>query len=95
MSDELALGALSAAALSGRAVPGAVAITGWDDSDAAARAGLTTLRQSLRDQGNRCARIALGHSPPPASHDLPRWQVIPRTSTRGTGTPPGTPVITS
>jgi DNA-binding LacI/PurR family transcriptional regulator len=84
MSDELALGALSAAARSGRAVPGAVAITGWDDSDAAARAGLTTLRQSLRDQGKRCARIALGHSRPPAGQDQPSWQVIPRTSTRGT-----------
>jgi DNA-binding LacI/PurR family transcriptional regulator len=89
MSDELALGALSAAARSGRAVPGAVAITGWDDSDAAARAGLTTLRQSLRDQGKRCARIALGHSRPSASQDVPTWRVIPRTSTRGTGAPPG------
>ena len=42
MSDELALGALRAAAANGRAVPGAVAITGWDDTDAAAPAGLTT-----------------------------------------------------
>jgi len=88
MSDELALGALSAAARSGRSVPGAVAITGWDDSDAAAHAGLTTLRQSLRDQGKRCARIALGHSRPPAGQDPPSWQVIPRTSTRGAATPP-------
>ena len=87
MSDELALGALSAAARSGRTVPGAVAITGWDDSDAAARAGLTTLRQSLRDQGKRCARIVLGHSPLPAGQGPPSWQVIPRTSTRGMGTP--------
>ena len=63
MSDELALGALRAAARAGRTVPGTVAITGWDDSDAAAPAGLTTLRQSLRDQGRRCARIALGHAP--------------------------------
>ena len=82
MSDELALGALSAAARTGRAVPGDVAITGWDDSDAAAPAGLTTLRQSLRDQGRRCARIALGHPQPPADLDPPGWQVIQRTSTR-------------
>ena len=82
MSDELALGALHAAARTGRSVPRAVAITGWDDSDAAAPAGLTTLGQSLRDQGRRCAHIALGHPQPAASQDPPGWQVIQRTSTR-------------
>ena len=81
MSDELALGALRAAARAGRTVPGDVAVTGWDDSGAAAPAGLTTLRQSLRDQGGRCARIALGHHPPPGQ-DPPGWQVIQRASTR-------------
>ncbi len=86
MSDELALGALRAASRAGLAVPDAVAITGWDDSDAAAPAGLTTLGQSLRDQGRRCARIALS-LPPPATYDAasqepPDWRVIPRTSTR-------------
>ena len=86
MSDELALGALRAAARAGRSVPGAVAITGWDDSDAAAPAGLTTLRQSLRDQGHRCARIALGHREPSAEQDPPSWRVIQRTSTRATVT---------
>lgn len=82
MSDELALGALRAAARAGRAVPDDVAITGWDDSDAAGPAGLTTLRQSLRDQGERCAHIALGHPLPPASQDPPGWQVVRRISTR-------------
>jgi DNA-binding LacI/PurR family transcriptional regulator len=81
MSDELALGALRAASRTGRSVPDAVAITGWDDSGAAAPAGLTTVRQSLRDQGSRCARIALGH-PQPAGQGPPDWQIIPRTSTR-------------
>jgi DNA-binding LacI/PurR family transcriptional regulator len=85
MSDELALGALRAAARTGRAVPGTVAITGWDDSDAAAPAGLTTLRQSLRDQGRRCAHIALGHPESSAEQDRPSWQVIQRTSTRPLG----------
>jgi DNA-binding LacI/PurR family transcriptional regulator len=87
MSDELALGALRAAARTGRAVPDDVSVTGWDDSDAAASAGLTTLRQSLRDQGKRCARVALGHHQPPGSHDPPNWHVIQRTTTR----PPQTP----
>ena len=82
MSDELALGALRAAARAGRSVPDVVAITGWDDSDAAASAGLTTLRQSLRDQGSRCARIALGNPQPAAGQDPPGWQVIQRASTR-------------
>ena len=81
MSDELALGALRAAAGAGRAVPGGVAITGWDDSEAAAPAGLTTVRQSLRDQGSRCARIALGREPS-AAQELSAWQVIERASTR-------------
>lgn len=45
-------------------------------------AGLTTLRQSLRDQGKRCAHIALGHPQPPANQDPPSWQVVQRTSTR-------------
>jgi DNA-binding LacI/PurR family transcriptional regulator len=81
MSDELALGALQAAARSGLAVPGAVAITGWDDTDAATPAGLTTLRQSLRDQGRRCARIALGHRLPDGQ-EPPGWEVVERTSTR-------------
>jgi DNA-binding LacI/PurR family transcriptional regulator len=88
MSDELALGALRAAVRTGRAVPDAVAITGWDDSDAAGPAGLTTLRQSLRDQGERCARIALGRSRA-AGQDPPHWQVVPRASTRSAS--PGPP----
>lgn len=84
MSDELALGALRAAARAGRAVPHDVAITGWDDTDAATPAGLTTVRQSLRDQGERCAHIALGH-PLPTSQAPPGWQVVERASTRPVG----------
>jgi len=80
MSDELALGALRAAARNGWDVPGAVAVTGWDDTDAAAPAGLTTVWQSLRDQGERCARIALGR--PETAPDPPAWHVVERASTR-------------
>lgn len=82
MSDELALGALRAAARADCGVPSLVAITGWDDGDDAASAGLTTVRQSLRDQGSRCARVVLGIPQPTASEDSPGWQIIPRTSTR-------------
>ena len=71
MSDELALGAL-------RVAPG-IAITGWDDSEAAALAGLTTVRQSLHEQGAACARIALGHEPGGAP---PGWRIVRRGSER-------------
>jgi DNA-binding LacI/PurR family transcriptional regulator len=71
MSDELALGAL-------RTAPG-IGVTGWDDSEAAAPAGLTTVWQSLRDQGATCARIALGGDPPA---EPPAWRVVRRTSHR-------------
>jgi DNA-binding LacI/PurR family transcriptional regulator len=69
MSDELALGALQVA-------PN-VSITGWDDSEAAEHAGLTTVWQSLRDQGAECARIALGRRP---SGDPPAWRIVRRGS---------------
>lgn len=80
MSDELALGALRAAASLGLRIPGELAVTGWDDRDTAAPAGLTTLAQSLRDQGAHCARVALGLSTEASAHH--GWQVVVRTTTR-------------
>jgi DNA-binding LacI/PurR family transcriptional regulator len=82
MSDELALGALHAAERASIAVPGALAVTGWDDSDAAGAAGLTTVAQSLRDQGIRCAQLALGSAAPATGDDRADWQVIHRRTTR-------------
>jgi DNA-binding LacI/PurR family transcriptional regulator len=79
MSDELALGVLLSAARAGVPVPSALAVTGWDDTDAAAPAGLTTLAQSLRDQGADCARTALGLPGDATSHP---WRVVQRTTTR-------------
>jgi len=76
MSDELALGALRAAAAAGRTVPGDLAVTGWDDSAAAAPAGLTTVAQSLREQGAHCARVALGRSTVAAARH--EWRVVLR-----------------
>ncbi|WP_436764149.1 LacI family DNA-binding transcriptional regulator [Streptosporangium sp. V21-05] len=82
MGDELALGVLRAATRLGLTVPGDLTLSGWDDSDAAAPAGLTTVAQSLRDQGARCARIALGQ-PIPADRDTEvAWHLISRESTR-------------
>jgi DNA-binding LacI/PurR family transcriptional regulator len=81
MSDELAFGVLRAAAHLGRRVPGDLTVTGWDDSGEAGPAGLTTIAQSLRDQGAHCARLALGETP---DHPYkPDWTLIRRESTRG------------
>jgi DNA-binding LacI/PurR family transcriptional regulator len=60
MSDELAIGALRAAAARGLAVPADVSVVGWDDTPEAANAQppLTTVHQSLRDHGRVCAELA-------------------------------------
>ena len=81
LSDELALGALRAAARHGVSVPERMAATGWDDSGAADLAGLTTVSQSLREQGAACARLALGGGPR-ESFAAP-WRIVRRASTRG------------
>lgn len=85
MSDELALGALRVVEEARIAVPAALAITGWDDSDAASAAGLTTLAQSLHDQGIRCAELALGTVSPSPGDDHADWRVIHRRTTRASG----------
>jgi DNA-binding LacI/PurR family transcriptional regulator len=82
MSDELALGVLRAAARLGLRVPGALAVSGWDDTDAADAAGLTTVAQSLRDQGSRCAQLALGELPAAERGGGTDWTLIRRGSTR-------------
>src|SRR5215207_6934604 len=81
MSDELALGVLRAADRAGVPVPDGLAVTGWDDTAAAAPAGLTTVAQSLHDQGGRCAQIALGGAATGAH--AASWLIVRRGSTRG------------
>jgi DNA-binding LacI/PurR family transcriptional regulator len=81
MSDELALGVLRAAARGGVRVPDELAMTGWDDTEAAAPAGLTTVAQSLYDQGARCAQLALGGAAT-GVHEA-SWRIVRRASTRG------------
>jgi LacI family transcriptional regulator len=55
-NDELALGALRAAADLGLRVPDDVALTGWDDIMAADYARLTTVHQPMRELGATAAR---------------------------------------
>jgi DNA-binding LacI/PurR family transcriptional regulator len=79
MSDQQAAGVVRAARAAGRVIPDDLAVTGWDDAAVAAQLGLTTVAQSLRDQGAACAQAALGQQP--SSHTAP-WSVVRRGSTR-------------
>lgn len=79
MGDQQAAGVIRAARTTGRAIPGDLAVTGWDDAAVAAQLGLTTVAQSLREQGAACAQAALGEKPP--SRTAP-WSIVHRTSTR-------------
>jgi DNA-binding LacI/PurR family transcriptional regulator len=74
LSDQLALGALRAAATAGLPVPGALSVVGFDDSPAAAGAEppLTTVAQPLLERGSEVGALVLGllrgeevASPPP------------------------------
>ena len=56
-NDELALGVLSELRAAGVDVPGTVLVTGWDDIMAARYAGLTTVRQPMRELGENAARL--------------------------------------
>jgi DNA-binding LacI/PurR family transcriptional regulator len=86
-TDQLALGALQAAAELGLRVPGDVSVTGFDDVPAAAREELTTVRQPLLEKGVQAARLLaeLEAGGPPRRVMLPVELVL-----RGsTGPPPG------
>jgi DNA-binding LacI/PurR family transcriptional regulator len=79
MSDQQAAGVVRAARTAGRVIPDDVAVTGWDDAAVAAELGLTTVAQSLREQGAACAHAALGQKPDPHTAS---WSIVRRASTR-------------
>jgi DNA-binding LacI/PurR family transcriptional regulator len=79
MGDEQAAGVVRAVRAAGLTVPRDVAVTGWDDGAVASELGLTTVAQSLREQGAACARGALGQQPDSTAAP---WAVVRRTSTR-------------
>ncbi|MEQ7124253.1 LacI family DNA-binding transcriptional regulator [Actinopolymorpha sp. B11F2] len=98
-NDEIALGALLAAEERGLAVPDDIAVTGWDDIMAArhARPALTTVRQPMRELGERAARLLHARVEGTAAapfHDVLPTQLVVRTSCgshAGTDTPGSAP----
>ncbi|HZD38004.1 MAG TPA: LacI family DNA-binding transcriptional regulator [Actinomycetes bacterium] len=76
-NDEIALGALLAGEDLGVRVPDDIALTGWDDVMAAryARPALTTVRQPMRELGERAARAL--HQRITGTRSTPLHEVLP------------------
>jgi LacI family transcriptional regulator len=90
-NDELALGILHRLRSAGVDVPGAVQVAGWDDVMAARYAGLTTVRQPMRELGATAARVLdelITGSRREPRHDLLPTELVVRSST---APPPLTP----
>ncbi len=88
-NDELALGLLGRLRAAGIDVPGQVKVTGWDDVMASRYAGLTTVRQPMREIGATAARLLdeliVGSRPEPR-HELLPTELVVRGSTSTTTT---------
>ncbi|MGZ5404117.1 MAG: LacI family DNA-binding transcriptional regulator [Nocardioides sp.] len=84
-NDELALGLLLRLGTAGVDVPARVQVSGWDDVMAARYAGLTTVRQPMRELGATAARLLddliTGNRSEPR-HQLLTTELVPRSSTR-------------
>ncbi|WP_432476692.1 LacI family DNA-binding transcriptional regulator [Nocardioides sp. GXQ0305] len=74
-NDELALGLLAELRRADVDVPGRVCVTGWDDVMAARYAGLTTVRQPMRELGATAARLLDELITGSRTH--PRHEVLP------------------
>jgi DNA-binding LacI/PurR family transcriptional regulator len=79
MGDQLAAGVLRAAERLGIRVPEQLVVTGWDDSRIAGELNLTTVAQSLPEQGAACAEFVIGAAP--ARDFSTAWRVVERAST--------------
>jgi len=83
-NDELALGMLGRLRTVGVEIPGRVKVTGWDDVMAARYAGLTTVRQPMRDLGATAARLLdelISGTRTQPRHELLPTRLVVRTST--------------
>jgi len=85
-NDELALGLMARLQKEGIDVPGDVMVTGWDDVMAARYAGLTTVRQPMRELGGTAARLLdelIAGSRDTPRHELLKTELVARSSTLG------------
>jgi LacI family transcriptional regulator len=83
-NDELALGMIGRLRAAGVDLPGRVRVTGWDDVMAARYAGLTTVRQPMRELGATAARLLdelISGTRTHPRHELLPTQLVVRTST--------------
>ncbi|HSE71845.1 MAG TPA: LacI family DNA-binding transcriptional regulator [Nocardioidaceae bacterium] len=83
-NDELALGLMAGLRAAGVDVPGRVKVTGWDDVMAARYAGLTTVRQPMRELGATAAQLLdelITGSRTEPRHELLPTELVVRTST--------------
>ncbi len=82
-SDTQALGVLAAAEKAGLAVPADLSVIGFDDIEAAAQVGLSTVRQPLAESGargaSRLCRLIRGGPVRPLREELP-LEVVARSS---------------
>jgi LacI family transcriptional regulator len=81
--DELALGLIDGLRAGGVMVPGDVAVTGWDDVMAARYAGLTTVRQPMRELGAHAARmldLRIRGDVEPARHEVLPTELVVRST---------------
>ena len=90
-NDELALGLVLGLRQAGVRVPEDVLVSGWDDVMAARYAGLTTVRQPMRELGVRAARLLderISHTRDEPVHEVLATELIVRHTTRLSTTPP-------
>jgi DNA-binding LacI/PurR family transcriptional regulator len=80
LSDVVALGVLQAMEARGLTAPADVSVSGFDDVEAAARSGLTTVRQPILEKGRRVGELLLDADLEPRQVLLPIELVI-RSST--------------
>ncbi len=92
-NDELALGLIAGLAERDVDVPGDVMVTGWDDVMAARYAGLTTVRQPMRELGGTAARLLdelIAGTRDEPRHEVLETELVTRSSTDpSTGRRPG------
>ena len=86
-NDELALGLLLALGDAGVRVPADTLVSGWDDVMAARYAGLTTVRQPMRELGVRAAHLLdqlINRTRKDPVHEVLATELIVRSSTTAT-----------